>query len=166
MIVYLLFTQKDEEHICNFIYSEADGELNSYSLDEDYIVKAVETKYRSAKELDAAFHDKNKSSKAKSKDKKSQLIKKEYPDIKQALYFLGGNLEDFKQGIPAHKKLPQIVNPYDMDFEGEAENLSPVEDIIDDEEFNEDKLLDELKDFQEDEDDKNYEDLNDDDFYK
>jgi|WetSurMetagenome_2_1015567.scaffolds.fasta_scaffold528823_2 hypothetical protein len=166
MIAFMVFTQKDDENICNNIYSEEDGELFNYFIDEDYIVKTEEPKYKNVKELELAILDKDKSKKGKSKDKKSQLIKKEFHDIRQALYFLGGNLDDFKQGIQAHKKLPQIINPYDMDFEEGDSDLNSIEVDIDDKEFDEDKLFDELKDLQDDEEDKDLDEPDDDDFYK
>jgi hypothetical protein len=168
MIAFMLFTQKDDDNICNNIYSEEEGELFNYSIDEDYIVKTEETKYKSIRELELALGDKEKSKKGKGKEKKSQLVKKEFHDIKQALYFLGGSLDDFKQGIPAHKKLPQIINPYDMDFEDGETDLDSVEVDIDEKEFDEDKLFEELKDLQDNEDDKDVDEPaeDDDDFYR
>jgi len=164
MFAYMLFLKRDDEDICKNIYAEDEDQLFNYTLDEDYIVKSEENKYKNIKELEEAYHDKSKSQKGKKKEGKSKLIKKEYSDIKQALFFLGGTLEDFKQGIHAHKKLPQVINPYDMDFEGKEEDFTPGDDVGD--EFNEEKLLDDLKKFQDDDDDdKLFDDTNDDDFY-
>ena len=79
------------------------------------------------------------------------------------MYFLEGSLEDFKKGIYAHKKLPQIINPYDLDFEGREEDFTPDEVMEDD--FNEEKLLDDLKKIQDDDEDDKLYDEPDDDFY-
>ena len=163
MFAYLLFLKKDNEDICKNIYAEDEGQLFNYTLDEDYIVKAEEVKYKGVKEMEAAFSDKDKTKKGKKKESKSQLIKKEFSDIKEALYFLEGSLEDFKKGIYAHKKLPQIINPYDLDFEGREEDFTPDEVMEDD--FNEEKLLDDLKKIQDDDEDDKLYDEPDDDFY-
>ena len=166
MFAYLLFLKKDDEEICENIYAEEEGQLFNYSFEEDYIVKTEEVKYKNVKELEAILTGKGKTStKGKKKESKSKLIKNECQDIKQALYFLSGSLDDFKQGIHAHKKLPQIVNPYDLDFDGREDDFTPGKEEIEDE-FNEEKLLNDLKSFQnDDDDDKIYDDPNDDDFY-
>ncbi|MCX6149495.1 MAG: hypothetical protein NTX22_03105 [Ignavibacteriales bacterium] len=164
MTAYLLFTSKNDELMCNYIFAEEEIKLFSFSLEEEFIVKAEETKYKTVKELEASYSAKSKT--AKSKKQRSVIVRKEYQDIRQALYFLGSSMDDFKEGIPAHKKLPQIVNPYDMDFEEVDDDFDPIKSNLNDEEFNEDKLLDGLKDFQDDDEEKNFDDLDDDEYFR
>ncbi|MGE5496675.1 MAG: hypothetical protein ACM3Q2_01280, partial [Syntrophothermus sp.] len=52
---------------------------------------------------------------------------KEYPEARPSLYFLNGSLENFNNGIPARKRLPEVINPYDLDFD-ESDNLDGIED--------------------------------------
>lgn len=121
MNIYFLFNYQEEEYICTYIYSNENNSIVSYSMDEDYIVKTDEPKIKSLKHLEESYS----AAKNKKGDKQNppQLLQKEFPDIKPALYFLEGTIEDFKEGIPARRKLPQIVNPYDLDFEDEKDGF-------------------------------------------
>lgn len=159
MTVYLLFSPREEEHICTFIYSKENGKIQSYSFDEEYIVKTEETAIKDFKQLEDAYPAKTKPKKGKKPEDNPVLIKKDYPDIKAALYFLEGTLADFQENIPAHKKLPQIINPYDLDLD---ENEMKGADIDFDSEVGEDELFSDLDPEEDDENPDTY----DDDFYR
>ncbi|MGE5458529.1 MAG: hypothetical protein ACM3RX_09260 [Methanococcaceae archaeon] len=160
MKIYFLFSNVDDEFICKYIYTSENNKVISYSYDEEYIVKSEETAIKSLDHLEEVYEAKWKGKKG---TRTGQLIKKDYPDVKPALYYLDGTLEDFKEEIPARKRLPQIINPYDMDFDEGSEDLTTMKDshLDFDKDFDEDLGLgDEFKD---DEEPGNYDD---DDFYR
>jgi len=140
MTVYLLFSPREEEHICTFIYTKEDGKIISFSFDEEYIVKTDETAIKDFKQLEEAYPAKAKPKKGKKPEDNPVLIKKDYPDVRQALFFLEGTLADFQENIPAHKKLPQIINPYDLDLD-ENEMQTADLDVDFDKEVDEDELF-------------------------
>lgn len=161
MKVYFLFKLKNEEYICSYIYSEEHAKVFSYSFDEDYIVKTEEPTYKKLEDVETLLSKNSKSKKAKSNN--PVLEKKDFADIKQALFFLDGTHDDFKEGIHARKKLPQIITPYEMDFEEDDEMKDEdLEDGVD-----EDKMFEDFKGFDEDEEDdlQNFDD-DDDDLYR
>lgn len=150
MVVYFLFSPKDDEHICSYIYTSEKNKLISYSYDEEYIVKTDEPKIKDFKDLEEKYSGKGKNKKSKP----SILLKGEYPDVRDALFFLDGTLEDFKQGIKARKKLPSIINPFDLDFDEDTEDFSAMDsmDAIDlDKEIDDSEFLNEFKSEDEDE---------------
>lgn len=160
MVVYFLFSPKDDEHICSYIYTSEKSKLISYSYDEEYIVKTDEPKIKDFNDLEEKYSNKGKSKKSK----QSILIKGEYPDVKDALFFLDGTMEDFKQGTKARKKLPPIINPFDLDFDEDTEDFSAMDsmDSINlDKEIDDNEFLDEFKS-----DDDEYEEYPDDDVDK
>ncbi len=150
MIVYFLFKLKNDDYICSYIYNEENSKIFSYSFDEDYIVKSDEPNYKKLEELETALLKKSKSKKAK--DTPVILEKKDFPDIKNALFFLEGSLDDFKEGIQARKKLPQIINPYDLDFE-EGEEFGSLKEEDLESGVGEESLFEDFKDLPDDEDD-------------
>lgn len=161
MTVYLLFSPREEEHICTFIYTKENGKIISYSFDEEYIVKTDESTIKDFKQLEDAYPAKAKPKKGKKPENNPVLIKKDYPDVKQALFFLEGTLTDYNENIPAHKKLPQIINPYDLDLD-ENELKGADMDVDFDSEVDEDELFKDLDSGDEDEAFGNY----DDDYYR
>lgn len=163
MKVYFLFKLKNDNYICSYIYNEENSKIFSYSYDEDYIVKTEEPNYKKLEDIEAVFSKTSKSKKAK--DANSLLEKKDFPDIKHALFFLEGNHDDFKAGIQARKKLPQIITPYELDFE-EDDKFDPIKDDDLEDGIEEEKLLEGFKDLNDDEDDiaDNFDD--DDDIYR
>lgn len=168
MTVYLLFSPKEDEHICTYVFTSEKNKIISYSYDEEYIVKEDEPKIKSFSDLEEKYSDKGKNK----KNKQAVLIKREYPDIKDALFYLDGTLEDFNQEIKARKKLPSIINPFDMDFEEDVEDFSTIgKAALDDDIDGNIEDSDFMKDFDadEEEDTDNYSDNydeDDDDLYK
>lgn len=114
MKFYFIFSKKGEKSTCSAIYSLENGKLFSYSVEEDYIVKSDDAHIKTVEKLLEKYKD------AKTK----VLIEKEYEQPLNALLYLGASIEDFQNQIPARKRLPQIITPYDMDFE-DAENSYP-----------------------------------------
>lgn len=155
MTVYLLFSPREEEHICTFIYTKEDGKIISYSFDEEYIVKTDETAIKDFRQLEDAYPAKAKVKKGKKPEDNPVLIKRDFPDVKAALYFLEGTLTDYQENIPAHKKLPQIINPYDLDLD---ENEMKATEIEFDSEVDEDELFSDLGTEEDDENFDNYDD--------
>jgi hypothetical protein len=172
MIVYFLFSPKDDDYICTYIYSSEKNKIISYSYDEEYIVKTDEPKVKSCKDLEDKYSDKGKTKKGKP----PILLQGNYNDIKEALFYLDGTLENFKQLIKARKKLPPVINPFDIDFDEEEidefEDMGPVRidkkvddpDFMDEFNSSDDENDDEYKDDFGDHDDDEYPDkYNDDD---
>ncbi|MCU7494474.1 MAG: hypothetical protein HF314_15665 [Ignavibacteria bacterium] len=133
MKIYFLFKYIDEEYICNNIYAEEEGKVINYSVEEDYIVKTEDPAVKSLAQLEEFYQAKAKGKKttkpaaAKQTSKQEnppKLVQKEFDDVKEALYFLEGTLEDFNEDIPARRKLLPIVNPYDLDFEDDSEDFA------------------------------------------
>lgn len=120
MKALFLFSQIKKEQKCKYIYAEEEGTVYNYSLDEDLIVKTEETNYLTLEEIQKDFAQKTKT--------KNILLEQEFPNVKRALGFLGATKSDFDEGIPAFKKLPEIVAPYETEF-----------DKTDDVTYNEDK---------------------------
>lgn len=127
MKVYFLFTYIDEEYICNNIYAEEEGKVINYSVEEDYIVKAEDPAVKSLAKLEEMYEPRAKGKKgtrtAAKQENPPKLIQKEFDDVREALYFLEGTLEDFNEEIPARRKLLPIVNPYDLDFEEDKDEF-------------------------------------------
>jgi hypothetical protein len=142
MKILMLFRSREEEFRCDYIYVAENNKVYSYSFDEDFIVKSEEKTIKDFKHLEELYPEKSKAKKTKISSLAPLLMKKEFPDAKSALYFLGGTIEDFKEGIPAHKKLPEIVNPYDFDFDEEKDSFEKI--IESDLEIDETDLLDEF----------------------
>lgn len=117
MNIYFLFSSVNDEYICKYIYTKESNKIYSYSYDEGYIVKSEENVYKDLKEIEDKYISKSKKGKSGKKSLPAVVMKKEFSDVRQSLYFLHGNLDDFNNGIPARKRLPEIINPYDMDFE-------------------------------------------------
>ncbi len=137
METYLLFSPKANSHILTYVYVKENGKIVSYSFDEDYIVKMDEPQIKSVKDLETKF------SKGESENS-PKLIKKEFIDLHESLFFLNGTLENFENGEKYYKKLPQIINPYDLDFDDDEiiEVSSPGKNVNIDDNFDDDDLLD------------------------
>ncbi len=163
MKVYFLFKLKNEDYTCSYIFNEEHSKVFSYSYDEDYIVKSEESNYKKLEDVETAFSRTSKSK--KSKDANTLLEKKDFPDIKHALFFLEGNHDDFKAGIQSRKKLPKIITPYEMDFE-ESDEFENLKDDDLEVEAGEDNLFKEFKDFGDEEDESTDDFDDDDDLYR
>lgn len=122
MLVLFLFKPKVNAHICSYIYTVENDHVVSYSFDEDYIVKTDENAFKDLQYVEDHY---SKIIAGMKKDSQPVMVKKEFPDIKAALFYLQGTLDDFNESIPARKRLPQIINPYDMDFDDPADEAAP-----------------------------------------
>jgi hypothetical protein len=117
MNIYFLFSTVKDEYICKYIYTNESKKVFSYSYDEGYIVKNEESMLKDLSDVEAKFAAKSKGKKAPKKSSGPILIQKEFPDVRQSLFFLNGSLDNFNNGVPSRKRLPEIISPYDMDFE-------------------------------------------------
>jgi hypothetical protein len=159
MKALFLFTQVKKEQKCKYIYAEEDGVVYNYSLDEDLIVKSEEQEFENLEEIKKEF--------AKKAKTKNLLVEEEFAGVKKALGFLGASKEDFDQGVPAFKKLPEIVSPYETEFD-KSEDLTYNENSDDSlagsfSDVSEDELESEIEEVDFFEDDFNIDD-NEDDF--
>lgn len=155
MNIYFVFTPEYEEMICTYIYSSEGGKIISYSIDEDYIVKNEEPAIKSLRQIEDMYAAKQKN--VKKGSEAPVLMKKEFGNINDALFFLEGTLDDFNNDVPARKKLPQIINPYDLDFDEEKDSAYDFQgemeddDLFEDDEFGGDDEADD-KSFDDDDD--------------
>lgn len=117
MNIYFLFSNIKNEYICRYIYTKENNKVFSYSYDEGYIVKSEESTYKSLDEIEDTFKSKTSAAKNSKQSNPPKLLQKEFFDVRQSLYYLNGTLENFNEEIPARKRLPEIISPYDMDFE-------------------------------------------------
>lgn len=155
MVAYFLFSPKDDDYICTYIYSSEKNKIISYSYDEEYIVKTDEPKVKNFKDLEEKYSDKGKSKKGKP----PILLQGNYNDIKEALFYLDGTLENYKQQIKARKKLPPVINPFDIDFdEEEMDDFSGMGPVELEKEVDDPDFMDEFKNDDEDENDEEYPD--------
>lgn len=164
MLCYFLFRPKVNDYFCSYIYVQEAGKIVSYSFDDEYIVKSDEKTIKSFGQLEEYIADKNR--KSKTENQPLKLVQKEFPDVKAALYYLEGSLEDFNESVPARKRLPEIINPYDMDFDDTADSADSFRDSsfkYDKDLANDDDVFGELND---DDGYNEYPDDDDDDYYK
>jgi hypothetical protein len=101
-----MFSGKEKK--CTQIYSYESGEVFSYSMDEDIIVKNEEPSFDSLEDLILKFAEKSLRTKS--------LDEKDFVSVNAALRYLNSTQTDFNAEIPHYKRLPEIVNPYDMEF--------------------------------------------------